>query len=54
MTKAKEAKKTQKQRFIETAKAAGCDESEEAFGKTFEKIVPPKTKGDKPKPSSKP
>ena len=42
MTKAKEKTKSQKQRFIETAKELGCAEDEEAFEKSFERIVPPK------------
>jgi hypothetical protein len=48
MTKPKEKPKSQKQRFIETAKELGCDESEKAFEDSFERIVPPKSgnKGD--------
>ncbi len=34
--------KSQKQRFIETAKELECDESEKAFEDTFERIVPAK------------
>lgn len=34
----------QKERFIETAKKLGVDESGEAFEKTFSKLVPAKTK----------
>jgi hypothetical protein len=34
--------KRQYERFIETARNLGCDESGEAFERTFEKIVPPK------------
>jgi hypothetical protein len=30
------------ERFVETARKLGCDESEEAFERTFEKIVPPR------------
>jgi hypothetical protein len=33
--------KTQKQRFIETARELGVDESGEAFERLFEKVVPP-------------
>ncbi|NOX81726.1 MAG: hypothetical protein GXP06_01795 [Alphaproteobacteria bacterium] len=48
MTNPKEKPKSQKQRFIETAKDLECDESEEAFEDSFESIVPPKgeSKGD--------
>jgi len=48
MTKPKEKPKSQKQRFVETAKELCCDESEEAFEDSFERIVPPKSgnKGD--------
>jgi len=44
----KEKPKSQKQRFIETAKDLECDESEEAFEDSFSHVVPPKsgTKGD--------
>lgn len=31
----------QSDRFIETARELGCDESEEAFERTFAKVVPP-------------
>jgi hypothetical protein len=41
--KPKPSKKTQYGRFLETARKLGCDESEETFERTFEKIVPPKT-----------
>jgi hypothetical protein len=34
--------KRQYERFVETARALECDESEEAFRRTFAKIVPPK------------
>jgi hypothetical protein len=34
--------KRQYERFIETARNLGCDESEEAFERAFSKIVPPK------------
>lgn len=48
MTKPKEKPKSQKQRFIETAKDLECDESEEAFEDSFTRVVPPKSgnKGD--------
>jgi hypothetical protein len=36
--------KKQSERFREAARQLGCDESEEAFARTFEKIVPPKVK----------
>lgn len=36
------SKKAQYERFVETARKLGCDESEEAFEAAFEKIVPPK------------
>jgi len=38
-------KKTPKQRFIEAARELECDESEETFEKSLERIVPPK-RGD--------
>lgn len=34
--------KKQFERFVETARTLGCDESEEAFQRTFRKIVPPR------------
>jgi hypothetical protein len=34
--------KAQSERFLQTARELGCDESEEAFERVFEKIVPPK------------
>jgi hypothetical protein len=34
--------KREYERFVETARKLGCDESEEAFEREFEKIVPPK------------
>ena len=34
--------KREYERFVETARKLGCDESEEAFERTFEKIVPPR------------
>ncbi len=34
--------KQQYERFVETARKLGCDESEEAFDDAFRKIVPPK------------
>jgi hypothetical protein len=34
--------KREYERFVETARKLGCDESEEAFERSFEKIVPPK------------
>lgn len=48
MDKPKEKPKSQKQRFIETAKGLECDESEEAFEDSFSRVVPPKsgTKGN--------
>jgi hypothetical protein len=41
--------KSQKEKFIETARELGCDESPEAFDKAFSKIVPSKPIADKPK-----
>ncbi|WP_195904278.1 hypothetical protein [Microvirga lotononidis] len=46
-------KADQAARFVAAAKAAGCDETGEAFEKAFGKVVPPKRpdkreKGDKP------
>ncbi len=40
----------QKQRFIDTARELGADESGEAFERAFGKIVPPKH----PKPAQEP
>jgi hypothetical protein len=34
--------KRQYERFIETARKLGCDESEELFARAFEQIVPPR------------
>jgi hypothetical protein len=34
--------KRQYERFVETARKLGCDESEDEFKRRFEKIVPPK------------
>jgi hypothetical protein len=34
--------KREYERFVETARKLGCDESEEAFERAFEKIVSPK------------
>jgi hypothetical protein len=34
----------QSERFRKIARKLGCNESEEAFGDTFQKIVPPKSK----------
>jgi hypothetical protein len=34
--------KRQYERFVETARKLGCDESEEAFERAFGQIVPPK------------
>jgi hypothetical protein len=34
--------KRQYDRFVETARKLGCDESEGALDRAFEKIVPPK------------
>jgi hypothetical protein len=34
--------KRQYERFVETARDLGCDESEEEFARTFEKIMPVK------------
>ena len=36
--------KRQYERFVETARKLGADESEEAFKRAFRKIVPPKSK----------
>jgi hypothetical protein len=48
LTNPKEKPKSEKQRFTETAKDLECDESEQAFEDSFERIVPPKSgnKGD--------
>jgi hypothetical protein len=35
--------KQEYERFVETARKLGCDESEEAFKKVFEKIIPPRS-----------
>jgi hypothetical protein len=46
--------KRQYERFVETARKLGCDESEEAFEREFAKIVPPKPRASHPRPSGKP
>jgi len=40
--KPKVSKKEQYERFLEIARKLGCDESEEAFERSFKKIVPAK------------
>ena len=42
MTKKEDTPKTQKQRFEEAARELECDESEEAFEKSLERLIPPK------------
>ena len=37
-----EAEKTQAERFLETAREVGADETGEAFERAIEKIVPPR------------
>lgn len=44
------ADQSQSDRFIETARQLGCDESEERFEAAFRKIVPPRHEGDLAKP----
>ncbi len=39
------------QRFLETAKELGVDESPEAFDRVFEKVVPPEEPPKRAKPS---
>lgn len=46
-TRTRTAEEADGQRFLETARQLGADESGEAFERAFGKIVPPK----KPKPS---
>lgn len=41
----------QYERFVETARKLGVDESEEAFDRAFGKIVPPKFRPAKPSES---
>jgi hypothetical protein len=36
--------KAQSERFRQTARDLDCDETEEAFVRAFEKIVPPRTR----------
>ncbi len=43
--------KQQYERFVETARKIGCDESEEAFERAFEKIIPPAREKTKPMPT---
>jgi hypothetical protein len=43
--KPKPNKKTQYGRFVETARRLGCDESEEAFDRKFQKIIRLKKRG---------
>jgi hypothetical protein len=45
--KPKPSKKTQYGRFVETARKLGCDESEEAFDRTFRKVIRPKSREPK-------
>ncbi len=54
--KLKPSKKTQFERFLETARKLGCDESKETFEQTFLRIVSakPKPKVDPVRPSVKP
>ena len=40
--KKKTAEKTQRERFIEAARAAGVDESGEEFERLFRRVAPPK------------
>jgi hypothetical protein len=42
--KPKMTDKRQYERFVETARKLGCDESEETFERHFSRIVPPKKK----------
>jgi hypothetical protein len=44
MTDPKPSKKTQKERFIETARALGCDEDEAAFDEKLKRIATAKPK----------
>ncbi len=45
--------KRQYERFVETARKLGCDESEESFEHEFAKIIPPRTATNRPeKPST--
>jgi hypothetical protein len=41
--------KREYERFVKTARELGCDESEEAFGRKFSKIVPHRAKSVLPK-----
>lgn len=54
MTTSKKLKSHQSQKFIETARALGCDESEERFDATLKKVAaappPPKEKAKPKKP----
>lgn len=45
-----EAEKTQAERFLETAREVGADETGEAFERAMDRIVPPR----RPAPASKP
>ena len=40
--------KREYERFVETARKLGCDESVEAFDRSFRKIVPAKRKASAP------
>jgi hypothetical protein len=42
--KAAPSKKTQYGRFVEIARKLGCNEDDEAFERSFGKIIPPKRK----------
>jgi hypothetical protein len=48
MAKAAKADKSQKQRFIETAKQLGCDQDEEAFRKKLGEIAKAKPAEEPP------
>lgn len=40
----KSGEKSQSERFVDTAKELGADESGEAFERAFKKVVPPKAR----------
>ncbi len=49
----KKALPNQRERFIEAAREADCDESPEAFERVFAKVVPPKRPTTESRPKTK-
>lgn len=49
-----EAEKTQAERFLETAREVGADETGEAFERAMDRIVPPRRPATSGKPVKRP